>query len=71
MKWRAWENLNVMTASTPGSYLTERADRRTVLPVRVEISTGCKKIEDMIEGLVRDRIGVAVEPNKDGNRGEI
>jgi hypothetical protein len=30
-----------------------------------------RKTEDMPGGLVEDKEGVAVEPNKNGNRGEI
>jgi hypothetical protein len=60
-----------MTANTPGSSLTERVDQRTVLPVRVETFTGHKKTEDMPGGWVGDKGGVVVEPNKNGNRGEI
>ena len=56
-----------MTASTPGSYLTERVDRRTVLPAKVATFTEQKKIEDMPGGLVEDKAGVAVEPNKNNN----
>jgi hypothetical protein len=37
----------------------------------VETFTERKKIEDLPGGLVEDKEGVAVEPNKNGNRGEI
>jgi hypothetical protein len=60
-----------MTASTPGSYLTERVDRRTVLLARVATSTERKKIEDMTGGLIEDKARVAVGPNKNNNEGEI
>jgi len=60
-----------MTANTPGSSHMEQVGRRTVLPVRVGISTGRKKIEDMPRGWVEDKGGVVVEPNQNGNRGEI
>lgn len=63
--------MDVTIANTPGSYLTEQADRKTVLPAKVVTSGEQKKIEDMPGGLEEDREGVAVESNKNGNRGEI
>ncbi len=60
-----------MTANTPGTYLTERVDLRTVLPAKVATSVEQRKIEGMPGGWVGDKAGVAVEPNKNGNRGEI
>jgi len=52
-----------MTASTPGSYLMEQVDRRTVLPARVATFAERKKIEDMPRGVAEDKVGVAVGPN--------
>ena len=60
-----------MTASTPGSYLTEQGDRKTVLPAKVVTSGEQKEVEDLPGGLEDDREGAAVESNKNGNRGEI
>jgi hypothetical protein len=60
-----------MTASTPGRYLTERADRKTVLLARVATSTEHKKIEDMPGGLEEDKARVVVGPNKNNNKGKI
>ena len=60
-----------MTASTPGSCLTERVDLRAVLPARAATSVEQRKIEGMPGGWVVDKAGLAVEPNKKGNRGEI
>lgn len=60
-----------MTANTSGSYLTERADRRIVLPAKVATFAEQRKIEDMPGGLEEDKTGVVVEPNKNGNREEI
>jgi len=48
----------------------EQAGRRTVLPVRVAISTERKKIEDMQGGLAEGKADVAVETNKN-NKDEI
>lgn len=42
----------------------EQVGRRTVLPVRVGISTGRKKIEDMQGGLAGGKVNVAAETNK-------
>jgi ArsR family transcriptional regulator len=56
-----------MTASTPGGYLLEQVDRRTVLLARVATFTDRKKIEDMPGGLVEDKARVAVGPNKNNN----
>ena len=60
-----------MTANTPGSYLTERVDQRIVLLAKVATFEERRKIEDLPGGLVENKEGVAVEPNKNGNRGEI
>jgi hypothetical protein len=49
----------------------EQADRKIVLPAKVITFAEQKKIEDMPGGLEEDRVGVAVESNKNGNRGEI
>ena len=42
----------------------EQVGRRTVLPVRVGISRGRKKIEDMQRGLAGGKVNVAAETNK-------
>jgi hypothetical protein len=60
-----------MNVNTPGGSLTERVDRRTVLPVRVATSVEQRKIEDMPGGWVGDKVGVAVEPNKKNKEGEL
>jgi len=60
-----------MTANTPGTYLTERVDQRTVLPAKVATSVEQREIEGMPGGWVGDKAGAAVEPNKNSNRGEI
>jgi len=42
----------------------EQVGRRTVLPVRVGISTGRKKIEEIQGGLAGSKVNVAAETNK-------
>jgi len=49
----------------------EQADRKIVLPAKAATFTEHRRIEDMPGGLEEDRVGVAVESNKNGNRGEI
>jgi hypothetical protein len=56
-----------MIANTPGGSLTERVDRRTVLPVRVATSVEQRKIEDMPGGWVGDKADVAVELSRNNN----
>jgi hypothetical protein len=60
-----------MTANTPGSYLMEQVGQGTVHPARVATFEERRKTEDMPEELEGGKVGVAVEPNKYGNRGEI
>ena len=52
-----------MTASTPGSYLLERVDRRTVLFAKVKTFAERKKMEDIPRGVVEGKAGVAVGPH--------
>jgi hypothetical protein len=60
-----------MTANTPGSYLTEQVGQGTVLPAGVVTFEERRKTEGMPEELEGSKVGVAVGPNKNGNRGEI
>jgi hypothetical protein len=53
-----------MSVNIPGSYLTERVDRRIVLPAKVATFTERKKTGDILRGLEEGKAGVAVEPNK-------
>jgi hypothetical protein len=59
-----------MTANTPGSYPTERVDRRTVLPAKVATFTEQRRIENISKVWVGGKAGVAVEPNKSNSRRE-
>ena len=49
----------------------EPVGRRIARPAKVATSVEQRKIEGMPGGWVGDKAGVAVEPNKNGNRGEI
>jgi len=66
LRWHRRENSSVTNASTPGSSPMERAGRKAVLPARVAISTGNRKIEDMRGGLAGGKADVAAEANKNG-----
>jgi hypothetical protein len=57
-----------MTASTPGSSLTEQVGRSTVLPAKAEIFTEQKKIEDMPEVLEEGKAGVSVGPSRNNEQ---
>jgi hypothetical protein len=50
-----------MNADTRGNYLTEQVDRRIAHPARVATFTEQRKREDIPEGVVEDKTGVAVE----------
>jgi hypothetical protein len=60
-----------MTANTSGSYLTERADRRIVLPAKVATFAEQRKIEDMPGELPVGRADAGVKPHKNNNQGKI
>jgi len=49
----------------------ERVDRRTARPAKVATFGERRTAEDMLGGLEEVRAGVAVERNKNGNRGEM
>jgi hypothetical protein len=53
-----------MTANMLENCLTEQAGLKTVHPVKVVVSTGHKRIKDLLEGLPEDKIGVFVESKK-------
>ena len=56
-----------MTASTPGSYLTEQVGQGIVRPARVATFEERRETEDMPEELEVGKVGVAVELNKNNN----
>ena len=57
-----------MIANTPGNFLMERVDQRTVLRARVAIFTEQRKIGGMREGLEEDKAGVAAEPSRNNRK---
>jgi hypothetical protein len=69
LKWLLTENLDVMTAKTPGNFPTERVDRRTVLPAKVATFTEQREIGGMPGALVEDKAGVVLELSKNSNEG--
>jgi hypothetical protein len=50
-----------MTANTPGNFLTERVDRRIVLPAKVATFAGQKKTGGVQEVLAGDKGGIVFD----------
>ena len=70
LKWLLLGNLDVMTATIPGSFPMERGGRGIVPPAKVETFTERRKIGGTQEVGVQDKAGDAVEATKNPNNNE-